>query len=117
MVGPYSQTPPNSSLFFGVLVVVLRRQRVSVGYAYFTMASQTPIDAGEWRGRTGLMLTIERLVVRLLDVIGVFINGQRNLQLQRIYSMQPMRFPASQKGMGLESPQARFRRKNNQRTK
>jgi len=69
------QLPANGTLLVCVLMVVLRRQRVSLGRGDLAATANTAIDARIWGRGTCRMDLVECLVVRPLQPIRVLIKS------------------------------------------
>jgi hypothetical protein len=75
VVGPNGKTPPDGTLRHGVLVMVLRRQRVTSGGNVLAATSQASINAGKRGWSTRTMFTDERVTVALNQICRNFVRS------------------------------------------
>jgi hypothetical protein len=85
MIGPNNQAPPDTPLSSSVSVMRLGWQRMPRGNAYLAMASHAPENARKWCGRSWFMILIERVVVILNNIVGVFIDSHDGQPFWLIY--------------------------------
>ena len=70
------QLPADRPLAGWVLVVVLRRQRVPLGYANLVAAGGAAVDAGVGGGSAGWVQPVEFLMLRLGQILTMLVLSQ-----------------------------------------
>jgi len=90
-----------------MLVMVLRRQNVSMCNTDLTSTSHATVNAGKRRGIAGGIIGVKYVVLVLLQLLAVFVGGHVESPLVVLSSRkQPRRFGPLSKAQGLRSPQA-----------